>query len=307
MGRSSSPSRCDDGLLSSKASTTAAIISDAPDPSNVGQSVNVTYSVSVTAPGGGTPGGNVLVSDGVTSNTCTLAAGACPLALATAGTRTITATYQGDANYNASAASPGAGHSVGQVTWTGGTTAFATNTNWNTGLTPSTGDTAIIPTGATNQPTISNATSLSSLSIASGRALTVNNTLTVSGTLTNNGTIMGTGTIANNFSNAGTVAPGLSPGVLNVTGTFTNSGAVNMEIGGTAGAGVNPNGHDQLAVTGAVTLGGTLNVTLTNGFTPVAFQEFLINHINFYGSARQCFVAAGRKFRPDYMLQNGTT
>ncbi len=258
-----------------KADTTASITSDSPDPSNVGQNVTVTYSVAVTSPGGGTPGGNVMVSDGVNSCTGTVAAGSCVVALATAGNRTLTATYQGDTNYNASAASAGAGHSVGQVTWTGATnTAFATNGNWNTGLTPGTGDTAIIPTGATNQPTVSGATSLASLSVAAGRTLTVNSTLTVSGTLTNNGTIMGTGTIANNFSNAGTLTPGLSPGVLNITGTFANTGAVNMEIGGTGGAGVNPNGHDQLVVSGAATLAGTLNVTLTNGFTPASLNEF---------------------------------
>ena len=101
-------------------------------------------------------------------------------------------------------------------------------------------------------------------------------TLTVTGTLTNNNVIQGTGTIANNFSNAGTVAPGLSPGILNITGTYANPGTLNIEIGGTAGAGVNPNGHDQLLITGAATLGGTLNVTLTNGFTPAGGNSFLI-------------------------------
>ncbi len=98
-----------------KANTTTAILSDAPDPSVVGQNVTVTYSVAVTAPGSGTPTGNVLVSDGVNSCTGTVAAGQCVVALFTPGARTLTATYQGDANYNASAASPGAAHQVNKA------------------------------------------------------------------------------------------------------------------------------------------------------------------------------------------------
>lgn len=266
-------------LTVGKANTTASITGNSPNPSNVGQNVTVTYSVSGSAPGGGTPGGNVLVSDGVNSCTGTVAAGNCQIALSTAGSRTLTATYQGDANYNASPASTGVSQTVGQVTWTGATnTTFATNTNWNTGLAPGSADTVIIPAGAGNQPTISGAATVASLSVAAGRTLTVNSTLTVSGTLTNNGTIQGTGTIVNNFTNgaSGAVAPGLSPGILNITGNYTNSGAFNVEIGGTGGAGTNPNGHDQLLISGTATIGGTLNVTLTNGFTPVPGNQFVI-------------------------------
>jgi len=265
------------GHLVNKADTTASITADTPDPSNVGQNVTVTYSVAVTSPGAGTPTGNVVVSDGVTICTATVAAGQCTGPMNTAGSRNITATYQGDTNFNASPASANAPHVVGTVTWTGASsTAFATNGNWDTGLAPGSGDTAIIPTGATNQPTISGATSLTSLSVASGRTLTVNSTLTVSGTLTNNGTINGNGTIINNFSNAGSLAPGLSPGILNITGTYANPGILAIEIGGTGGAGVNPTGHDQLLVSGAATMGGTLNVTLTNGFTPAPGNSFVI-------------------------------
>ena len=49
--------------------------------------------------------------------------------------------------------------------------------------------------------------------------------------ITNNGTIMGTGTIVNNFSNGGILAPGLSPGILNITGNFTNTATFNVELG----------------------------------------------------------------------------
>jgi hypothetical protein len=85
-----------------KADTTTTITSDSPDPSSAGQSVNVNYTVVANAPGGGTPTGNVQVSDGVDTNTCTVAAGTCPLTLNTTGNRTITASFQGDTNYNIS-------------------------------------------------------------------------------------------------------------------------------------------------------------------------------------------------------------
>jgi large repetitive protein len=98
-----------------QANTTATITSDMPDPSVVGQSVTVAYSVAVTSPGAGTPTGNVMVTDGVNSCTGTVAAGQCVITLFTPGARTLTATYQGDANFNASPASAGASHQVNKA------------------------------------------------------------------------------------------------------------------------------------------------------------------------------------------------
>ena len=63
---------------------------------------------------------------------------------------------------------------------------------------------------------------------------------------------------------------------MNINGTFANPGTLSIEIGGTGGAGVNPNGHDQLLITGVATLGGTLDVTLTNGFTPANGNSFVV-------------------------------
>ena len=85
------------------AATTTTITSDSPDPSNVLQVVTVGYSVVAVAPGGGTPGGNVTVTDGVSSCTGTVAAGSCPVTLALLGARSLTATYAGNANYTGSA------------------------------------------------------------------------------------------------------------------------------------------------------------------------------------------------------------
>lgn len=92
------------------AATTTAITSDAPDPSFAGQNVVVNYTVAVTAPGAGTPAGNVTVSDGVDSCTATVTAGQCTLALSTPGARTLTATYAGNSNFATSAGT--AAHTV---------------------------------------------------------------------------------------------------------------------------------------------------------------------------------------------------
>jgi Bacterial Ig-like domain (group 3) len=88
-----------------KADTTTTITADTPDPSVVGQAVTVRYSVSVNAPGAGTPTGNVTVSDGTGSCTGTVAAGQCTITFTSAGSKSLTATYGGDSNFNASAAS----------------------------------------------------------------------------------------------------------------------------------------------------------------------------------------------------------
>ena len=76
------------------AATTTRITSDGPDPSAAGAPVTVTFTVTSEGP---TPAGSVTVSDGVDTCTGGLAngAGSCPLALSTAGDRTLTATYGG--------------------------------------------------------------------------------------------------------------------------------------------------------------------------------------------------------------------
>jgi len=83
-----------------QATTSIVLESDAPDPSVSGEDIGVTWSVSVASPGGGTPTGTVTVSDGTDS--CldvAVGAGACTFALTTTGSKTLTATYSGDANY----------------------------------------------------------------------------------------------------------------------------------------------------------------------------------------------------------------
>jgi predicted outer membrane repeat protein len=87
-----------------KADTTTTITSDNPDPSTPGQSVTVQWTVTVNAPGAGTPTGNVNVTVSGGAETCNapVATGQCSLVLNAIGPRTITATYAGDTNFNTS-------------------------------------------------------------------------------------------------------------------------------------------------------------------------------------------------------------
>jgi hypothetical protein len=109
-------------------------------------------------------------------------------------------------------------------------------------------------------------------------------TTTVSGTLTsttlgtlavNGGSLFGGGTLGYNVVDDSVLSPGTSiaaTGKLSVADTYTqqSAGALDIQLNGTT-AGTN---YDQLKVTGAATLGGTLNITL--GFTPTVGQTFTI-------------------------------
>ena len=105
-------------------------------------------------------------------------------------------------------------------------------------------------------------------------------TLQTSTAFTNkaSGTIKGLGTLTYPglpFINQGTIAPGLSPGILTMD-KFSTAGTIEIEIAGTAGAGM-PGGHDQLNLTTLpIALGGNLNILLTNGFAPVPGNAFII-------------------------------
>lgn len=70
--------------------------------------------------------------------------------------------------------------------------------------------------------------------------------------------LKGSGAITGSLQQTGgTVAPGNSPGILNVGGAYSiSAGSLEIELEGLAGAGV-AGGHDQLRVGGTVTLSGT--------------------------------------------------
>ncbi len=90
----------------------------------------------------------------------------------------------------------------------------------------------------------------------------------------NGGALAGSGTITGTVrNNSGTVGPGHSPGKITIAGNYFQGadGVLNIEIGGGA-----PTEYDQLEVTGAASLNGTLNVTLINGFRPNMGDVFQI-------------------------------
>ncbi len=90
-----------------QADTNIALMSS-PNPSSVGQSVLFTSTVSVTAPGAGTPGGIVTFTDTLNNNTTPITVTSVPasgvitfnLVFTQVGIHTIKATYSGDANFN---------------------------------------------------------------------------------------------------------------------------------------------------------------------------------------------------------------
>ena len=99
-----------------KAATTTTIVSDAPDPSTAGQLYTVTYGVAVNAPGAGIASGTVTVTDGGATCTATLPATSCQLASTTTGAKTLTATYNGDANFLSSVSASAAHQVSGAIT-----------------------------------------------------------------------------------------------------------------------------------------------------------------------------------------------
>jgi autotransporter-associated beta strand protein len=105
------------------------------------------------------------------------------------------------------------------------------------------------------------------------------------GTLVNNGTVTGTlainnGSIAKGsgafdavvINDGGTFAPGNSPAVATANSFqfATSGGTLSIELAGTTPG----TQYDQLHVSGALTLGGQLNVSLTGGFSPSAGNTF---------------------------------
>jgi fibronectin-binding autotransporter adhesin len=103
--------------------------------------------------------------------------------------------------------------------------------------------------------------------------LDVNGTLTSNVTVGAAGALGGTGTVTGNVTGAGVVAPGTSPGILNVVGTFGPVGSLDVEINGI----VPGTQHDQVNVTGGVNLGGTTVLVIgTSTIASVPGQQLVL-------------------------------
>lgn len=88
------------------------------------------------------------------------------------------------------------------------------------------------------------------------------------------GLLQGTGTIDSNVGSAGEVAPGLSPGVLTILGSYVqqSDGVLRVELAGTTPG----TEYDRLVVSGFATLDGRLTIESAPGFLPPVGTTFEI-------------------------------
>ncbi|NCR71712.1 MAG: hypothetical protein GPI93_11170 [Microcystis aeruginosa LG13-12] len=137
-----------------------------------------------------------------------------------------------------------------------GTTTISTQLN-NTG-------TVQVQTGTLNLT--GGGSSSGNWNLSNGATLQLANNYTLQG-----GVVTGNGTVIGNVANLTQINPGDGVGQLNITGNYNqnSSATLNIELGG------NTN-YDKLNITGNATLGGTLNISLVNGFAPVLGERYTI-------------------------------
>jgi hypothetical protein len=88
------------------------------------------------------------------------------------------------------------------------------------------------------------------------------------------GTLQGSGAIAGSVSNNAAVSPGPSPGLISISGTYSEGPNAHLaiELGGTTAG----SSYDQLSVGGKATLRGSLDVSFVNGFVPGPGNVFTV-------------------------------
>jgi len=86
------------------------------------------------------------------------------------------------------------------------------------------------------------------------------------------GSLQGSGAITGSVSNNAAVSPGASPGLISMTGNYSEGPNAHLaiELGGTTPG----TGYDQLSVGGTATLRGSLDVSFVNGFVPAPGNVF---------------------------------
>ena len=92
-------------------------------------------------------------------------------------------------------------------------------------------------------------------------------------------TLTGSGIISGAVQMNGTWAPGNSPGLVTVNSNVVLNGILDMELGGVLRATPSSGGagyYDAINVLGGLTIGGTLNVVLSNDFVPSFGDSFEI-------------------------------
>jgi hypothetical protein len=126
------------------------------------------------------------------------------------------------------------------------------------------------------------------------------------------GSLMGTGTVSGNVVSAGQLNPGTGDseaGTITITGIYTQSmpGVLNVDIGGLSPG---TDDYDRLAVGGNVVLTGTLNISITHGFTPILGTTFQVltygMHTGSFAKVTGTDLGKGRIFVPIYNPTNLT-
>ena len=172
------------------------------------------------------------------------------------------------------------GGSSGNVTVTGIGSTWATAGNLTLGFIPTFGSSGagLLTASDSGLVTVSNSLHLygtGTIDLTGGGAVAVGNVASpVNGALHvgTGGTLSGRGTINGDVQvNGGTVTPGAPLGPLTVNGDYQQlvGSSLSLQLGGTT-----PGLYDRLTVNGAATLGGTLQVTLANGFAPGLGDSF---------------------------------
>ena len=293
-----------------KANTTASITSDTPDPSVVGQPVVVNFHVaSATGSSPTAPSGNVTVGDGTDNCTGSIDGsgdGSCNISFASAGSKSLTASYAGDSNFNASPASASAPHTVnkGDVTVVVSSDQDPSITGQNVTFTATIS--AISPAIGTPSGTIQfkdGATNIGSAqSIVGGMASVSTSTLTAgthtitgqyssdtnfnvgSGTLSGGQVVSGaaewTGSVDSDWNNPANWSTGVVPassnsadipatGVTNdpVIGGLADVTLVDLTIG--SGRSLTVNGGRTLTIDGVLTMNGN-DIDATTGLVSIA-------------------------------------
>jgi hypothetical protein len=120
------------------------------------------------------------------------------------------------------------------------------------------------------------------------------------------GELNGAGIIPGNVINGGVVAPGGSAGAITISGSYTQlaGGVLEVELGGL----VPGSEYDQLLISGAAVLTGTLDISLINGFVPAENDAFTImtfgSHSGTFGAINGADIGGGLVLDPEYGATN---